>query len=235
MSAPACLTVDSLHSYYGESHILRGISFTVPERCVVALLGRNGAGKTTALRSLMNLLSPRAGSVTFRGADITRRPTHTIVRLGMTLVPEHRGMFASLTVLETLRIAERSKGGEWTIERVLAIFPRLAERLKNRAAQLSGGEQQMLAIGRALLLHPRLLLLDEPTEGLAPIVVNGLLGNLLTLKEAGVAMLLVEQNVGFAAALADQAIVLGKGEIRWSGPIGALRMDSPIATTWLGV
>ena len=178
MSVP-CLAVDSLHSYYGESHILRGISFTVPDRGVVALLGRNGAGKTTTLRSLMNLLTPRAGTVTFRGADITRRRTYAIVRLGMTLVPEHRGMFASLTVLETLQIAGRNKDAEWTIERVLAIFPRLAERLKNRTMELSGGEQQMLAIGRALLLHPRLLLLDEPTEGLAPIVVNDLLGNLL--------------------------------------------------------
>ena len=234
MSVP-CLAVDSLHSYYGESHILRGISFTVPDRGVVALLGRNGAGKTTTLRSLMNLLTPRGGTVTFRGADITRRRTYAIVRLGMTLVPEHRGMFASLTVLETLQIARRHKDAEWTIERVLAIFPRLAERLKNRTMQLSGGEQQMLAIGRALLLHPRLLLLDEPTEGLAPIVVNDLLGNLLMLKQTGVAMLLVEQNFGFAADLADEAIVLGKGEIRWSGPIATLRMDTPIAQTWLGV
>jgi len=231
----ACLTVASLHSYYGDSHILHGISFTVPESGVVALLGRNGAGKTTALRSLMNLVTPQAGTITFRGADITGRPTYSIVRLGMTLVPEHRGMFASLTVLETLQISERGKNGAWTMERVLDIFPRLAERLNNRTMQLSGGEQQMLAIGRALLLHPRLLLLDEPTEGLAPIVVNGLLGNLRTLKQAGVAMLLVEQNVGFAAELADEAIVLGKGAIRWSGPISALRMDSPIAQTWLGV
>ena len=234
MTAP-CLAVESLHSYYGESHILRGISFTVPERGVVALLGRNGAGKTTALRSLINLLTPRAGMVTFMGADITRRPTYAIVRLGMTLVPEHRGMFASLTALETLRIAERRKDGEWTIERVLTAFPRLAERRNNRATQLSGGEQQMLAIGRALLLHPRLLLLDEPTEGLAPIVVNDLLGNLLMLKQAGVAMLLVEQNVGFASELADEAIVLGKGEIRWNGPIARLRTDSLEAQTWLGV
>ena len=231
----ACLTVELLHSYYGESHILHGISFTVPESGVVALLGRNGAGKTTALRSLMNLVRPRAGTITFRGTDITGRATYAIVRLGMTLVPEHRGMFASLTVLETLRIAESRNDGEWPIERILEIFPRLAERLNNRTMQLSGGEQQMLAIGRALLLHPRLLLLDEPTEGLAPIVVNGLLGNLRTLKEAGVAMLLVEQNVGFAAELADEAIVLGKGAIRWSGPISTLRMDSPIAQTWLGV
>lgn len=234
MSA-ACLSVDSLHSYYGESHILRGISFAVPESRVVALLGRNGAGKTTALRSLMNLVRPRAGTVTFQGADITGRPTYAIVRLGMTLVPEHRGMFASLTVLETLRIAERRNDGDWTIERVLAIFPRLAERLNNRTMQLSGGEQQMLAIGRALLLHPGLLLLDEPTEGLAPIIVNDLLGNLLMLKRAGVAMLLVEQNVGFAAKLADEAIVLGKGEIRWNGPMPTLDMESAVAQTWLGV
>lgn len=234
MSA-ACLAVDDLHSYYGESHILRGLSFTVPERGIVALLGRNGAGKTTALRSLMNLVTPRAGTVRFRGDNITGRPTYAIVRLGMTLVPEHRGMFASLTVLETLRIAERRHDGEWTIERVLAIFPRLAERLKNRAMQLSGGEQQMVAIARALLLHPRLLLLDEPTEGLAPIIVDDLLGNLQMLKQAGMAMLLVEQNVGFAARLADQAILLGKGAIQWNGPMAELRMDSTVVQTWLGV
>jgi branched-chain amino acid transport system ATP-binding protein len=234
MSA-ACLAVDDLHSYYGESHVLRGLSFTVPERGVVALLGRNGAGKTTALRSLMNLVTPRAGTVRFRGHNITGRPTYAIVRLGMTLVPEHRGMFASLTVLETLRIAGRRPDEEWTIERVLAIFPRLAERLKNRAVQLSGGEQQMLAIARALLLHPRLLLLDEPTEGLAPIIVDDLLGNLQMLKQAGMAMLLVEQNVGFAARLADQAILLGKGAIQWNGLMAELRMDSPIVQTWLGV
>ena len=183
----------------------------------------------------MNLVKPRAGTVTFQGTDITGRPTYAIVRLGMTLVPEHRGMFASLTVYETLRIAESRNDGDWTIERVLGVFPRLAERLNNRAMQLSGGEQQMLAIARALLLHPRLLLLDEPTEGLAPIVVNDLLGNLLILKQTGVAMLLVEQNVGFAAKLADEAVVLGKGEIRWSGPMTTLDLESAVAQTWLGV
>jgi branched-chain amino acid transport system ATP-binding protein len=234
MTAP-CLEVEDLHSYYGESHILHGLSFAVPDDSVVALLGRNGAGKTTALRSLMNLVTPRRGRVRLQGRDITGRPTHEIARLGMTLVAEHRGMFASLTVLESLRIAESRRDGGWTIDRVLETFPRLAERLRNRAMQLSGGEQQMLAIGRALLLHPRLLLLDEPTEGLAPIIVRDLLRNLAELKRSGMAMLLVEQNVGFASSLADHAIVLGKGAIQWSGPMAELRRDSAIAQTWLGV
>ena len=184
----------------------------------------------------MNLVKPRAGTVTFQGTDITGRPTYAIVRLGMTLVPEHRGMFASLTVLETLRIAESRNDGDWTIERVLAIFPRLAERLNNRAMQLSGGEQQMLAIGRALLLHPRLLLLDEPTEGLAPIVVNDLLDNLLMLKQAGVAMLLVEQNVGFAAKLADEADRARQRRDPVERPDGdAATWTFAVAQTWLGV
>ena len=153
----------------------------------------------------------------------------------MTLVPEHRGMFASLTVLETLRIAERRKRGNGLSSACSAIFPRLAERLRNRAMQLSGGEQQMLAIGSRAPFASPAALLDEPTEGLAPIIVDDLLGNLQTLKQAGMAMLLVEQNVGFAARLADQAILLGKGAIQWNGPMAELQMDSPIVVTWLGV
>lgn len=230
-----CLEVEDLHTYYGDSHILRGLSFAVPENAAVALLGRNGAGKTTTLRSVMNLVSPRRGRVRFQTLDVTARSTHAIARLGMTLVAEHRGMFASLTVLETLRIAESRRSGEWTIERVLATFPRLSERLQNRAIQLSGGEQQMLAIGRALLLNPRLLLLDEPTEGLAPVVVNELLDNLVALKETGIAMLVVEQNFRFACSLADHAVVLGKGAIQWHGPVAELQQNSAIVQNWLGV
>jgi branched-chain amino acid transport system ATP-binding protein len=229
------LEVANLHGYYGESHVIRGVSFTVPENCVVSLLGRNGAGKTTTLRLLMNLLSPARGTVTFLGNDITRYATHAIVRSGMTLVPETRGMFASLTVIESLRIAENRRPGKWTIDRVLETFPRLAGRLMHRATQLSGGEQQMLAIGRALLLNPRLLLLDEPTEGLAPIVVNELLNSCRLLKQEGMAMLLVEQNVGFARRLADRAMVLGKGAIQWEGPTSALSDDASVAQNWLGV
>ncbi len=224
-----------LHGFYGASHVLQGISFNVPDRAVVSLLGRNGAGKTTTLRLLMNLMTPRRGKIVFRGSDITGRPTHAIARRGMTLVPEHRGMFGSLTVLETLQISERRQLGSWNAERVLTTFPRLRDRLQSRAGRLSGGEQQMLAIARALLLQPRLLLLDEPTEGLAPIVVEDLLNVLLSLKQSGMAMLLVEQNIEFATHLADSAIVLGKGAIQWSGSMKELPEQAAIAQTWLGV
>jgi branched-chain amino acid transport system ATP-binding protein len=230
-----CLVVEDLHSAYGLSRVLRGVSLTVPEGAVVALLGRNGAGKTTTLRSLMNLKTPERGTITLHGADITGRPPHEIARLGMTLVPEHRGMFPSLSVRESLAIASRRRGGDWTVERVLTTFPRLAERLDHRSMQLSGGEQQLLAIARALLLHPRLLLLDEPTEGLAPIVVRTLLADLLALKQQGMAMLLVEQNFAFAKRLADHAVVLGKGVLQWAGPMAKLQGEDEIARTWLGV
>jgi branched-chain amino acid transport system ATP-binding protein len=232
---PPCLVVEDLHSAYGMSRVLRGVALTVPDRGVVALLGRNGAGKTTTLRSLMNLLTPVRGTVTLRGEDITGRPAHAIARRGMTLVPEHRGMFPSLSVRESLAIAAGRRGGDWTIERVLTIFPRLAERLEHRSMQLSGGEQQLLAIARALLLHPHLLLLDEPTEGLAPIIVRNLLADLLALKRQGMAMLLVEQNFAFAKRLADHAVVLGKGVVQWAGPMADLQDQDEITTTWLGV
>jgi branched-chain amino acid transport system ATP-binding protein len=230
-----CLEVQDLHGFYGESHVLRGISFKVPDREVVSLLGRNGAGKTTTLRLLMNLVAPRRGKIVFLDSDITGRPTHTIARRGMTLVPEHRGMFGSLTVLEALQISERRQAGSWNVERVLTTFPRLRERLQIRADKLSGGEQQMLAIARALLVQPRLMLLDEPTEGLAPIIVEDLLNVLLSLKQSGMAMLLVEQNIEFATRLADSAIVLGKGAIQWSGPMRELPEQTAISRTWLGV
>jgi branched-chain amino acid transport system ATP-binding protein len=230
-----CLAVLDLHSAYGLSRVLRGVALTVPERGIVALLGRNGAGKTTTLRSLMNLLTPERGTITLRGEDITGRPPHQIARRGMTLVPEHRGMFGSLSVRESLAIAAGRRGGDWTIERVLTLFPRLAERLDHRSMQLSGGEQQLLAIARALLLAPHLLLLDEPTEGLAPIIVRNLLGDLLALKQQGMAMLLVEQNFAFARRLADHAVVLGKGVVQWAGPMAELQDHDDITRTWLGV
>jgi branched-chain amino acid transport system ATP-binding protein len=230
-----CLVVEDLHSAYGPSRVLRGVSLTVPERGIVALLGRNGAGKTTTLRSLMNLLTPERGKIILRGEVVTGRPPHEIARRGMTLVPEHRGMFASLSVRESLSIAAGRRSGDWTIDRILTLFPRLAERLDHRSMQLSGGEQQLLAIARALLLHPHLLLLDEPTEGLAPIIVRNLLADLLALKRQGMAMLLVEQNFAFARRLADHAVVLGKGVVQWAGPMAELQDQDEITRTWLGV
>jgi branched-chain amino acid transport system ATP-binding protein len=231
----ACLEVAGLECFYGATQVLRGVGLAVPESGVVALLGRNGAGKTTTLRALMNLTPPRRGTVRFLGSSLAGLAPHEIARLGMTLVPEHRGMFPSLTVLESLELAAGRRPGPWTVARVVASFPRLAERRRHRSAQLSGGEQQLLAIARALLLNPRLLLLDEPTEGLAPIVVRQLQDDLLAVKAAGTAMLLVEQNLDFAAHLADSAVVLGRGAVQWTGAMADLRHDEAVTRAWLGL
>ena len=230
------LQVEDLHSHYGDSHILQGVSFAVPAEGVLALLGRNGAGKTTTLRALMNLTPPSRGQVHFNGTSLAGLKPYAVARLGLTLVPEHRGMFASLTVAESLAIAVRGDGAaRWTVEKVFRLFPRLKERQRNRSMQLSGGEQQMLAIGRALLTEPKLLLLDEPTQGLAPLVAEELLRHLLALKAEGMAMLLVEQNFAFASGLADRAVILGKGLVRWSGGVAELAGQEEVKTTWLGV
>ncbi|MBI4968673.1 MAG: ABC transporter ATP-binding protein [Rhodospirillales bacterium] len=229
------LDARDLQVYYGPSHVLQGVSLAVAPGTVTALLGRNGAGKTTTLRALMGLTPPRAGTITFDGAAIAGTRTSSLARLGLTLVPEHRGMFPSLSVAESLAIARPSRAGEWSLDRVLDLFPRLAERLQSRSGHLSGGEQQMLAIGRALLTQPRLLMLDEPTQGLAPLIVAELLGHLQRLKGAGLTILLVEQNLGFASTLADRAVLLGKGQVRWAGAIAELAGQAELAHTWLGV
>ena len=230
------LVVEELHSHYGDSHILQGLSFTMADRGVLALLGRNGAGKTTTMRALMNLTPPTSGRVAFRGTSLIGLKPYAVARLGLTLVPEHRGMFASLTVAESLAIAARGgPGARWSVAKIYQLFPRLQERARNRSMQLSGGEQQMLAIGRALLTEPKLLLLDEPTQGLSPRVAEELLANLLRLKAAGITMLLVEQNLAFAGRLADSAVILGKGRVRWTGTMPALAQADEVKTTWLGV
>jgi branched-chain amino acid transport system ATP-binding protein len=236
--ADPLLVVENLHSYYGESHILQGVSLEVPRGTVVSLLGRNGAGKTTTLRSLMGLTQARRGTITFRGRSLVGVPPYKISRAGMALVHEKRNIFPSLTVQENLTIAARvgsDAGRSWTLDRVYATFPRLRERRENGGAQLSGGEQQMLAIARALLTNPDLLLLDEPSEGLAPLIVGEIRLVLEDLKSQGTTMLLVEQNVMLATALADASLVLGKGMIRWRGRSEDLRQEPAITKTWLGV
>jgi len=228
------LSVEDLHARYGPSHVLQGITFELPAGGALALLGRNGAGKSTTLRAIMNLLATCTGRVRLFGRDIGAASPAAIVRAGMALVLEDRGVFPSLTVAECLRLVPPRPAGAWTVPRVLAMFPRLGERLRHGCGQLSGGEQQMLAIGRALLTCPRVLLLDEPTQGLAPIIVRELLDSLRALHREGVSVVLVEQNLEFAARLADKAVVLGKGRVQWSGEMSVLAADQATTQALLG-
>jgi len=235
------LEIRDLHSYYGLSHVLQGVSMTVPQGRVVALLGRNGMGKTTLVRSIMGLRPPeiRSGSIRYRGEELVGRPPHEISRLGIGIIPQGRRVFPSLTVEENLRIAWRPpRNGRrevWTLERVYELFPRLAERRSQRARTLSGGEQQMLAIGRALMGNPDLLLLDEPSEGLAPLLVQLLRDQLLALKQTGLAMLLVEQNIGLALALADEVYLIEKGAIVYRGTPSDLQAHPELVERHLGL
>lgn len=237
MTLGPLLAVEGIHTYYGESHILQGVSLEIPRGGVVSLMGRNGAGKTTTLRSIMHLTPPREGHVQFDGRSLEGMRTYEIAKAGVALVPEERGIFPSLSVEENLTVAAREEPDRqaWTLEKIFDLFPRLAERRRNGGAQLSGGEQQMLAIARALLTNPVLLLLDEPGEGLAPIIVHEIYRTLERLKAEGTTMLLVEKNFAFATSLADTVYVIGKGQIRWSGPSGKLRDVEEITQTWLGV
>ncbi len=228
------LTLDGLHGYYGQSHILQGVDLTVPEGKVVGLLGRNGAGKTTTLKAIMGVVQ-RQGSIRWQDQEISSLSPHRIARLGIAYMPETRGIFPSLSVLENLTLIAGRRPGPFTLERIFELFPRLAERRSNGGTQLSGGEQQMLAIARALLWNPALLLLDEPTEGLAPIIVAEIQEHLHHLKESGMTVLLVEQNFRFATDLADEVYVLGRGKVRWQGSSAALRRESDVQHRWLGV
>jgi branched-chain amino acid transport system ATP-binding protein len=206
------LDVANLHAFYGKSHILQGISLHVARGEIVALLGRNGAGKTTTLSSIAGLIETKSGEIQFDGRAIHALPAHRVSRAGICLVPEHRGIFKLLTVEENLAIAAR-KGSRWDLAAVFRMFPRLAERRRNSGSALSGGEQQMLAIARALVNAPRLLLLDEPTEGLAPIIVEELQAAIATIREREVPVLLVEQNLEFCLALADRSYIIEQGHI----------------------
>jgi branched-chain amino acid transport system ATP-binding protein len=213
------LETAELDTFYGKSQVLRGVSFEVPRGEITALLGRNGAGKTTTLRSIMGLTPPRRGVVRFNGQDITGKPPHTVFRLGVGYVPEGRQIFPHLDVGENLRLAERSRGvaSRWTLDRIFEYFPVLQQRWRQRGRSLSGGEQQMLAIARALAGNPDLLMLDEPSQGLAPLVVQELSNILVRLRGEGVTILLIEQNVRMALAVADRVLVLGKGTLVFAG------------------
>jgi branched-chain amino acid transport system ATP-binding protein len=232
------LEVAGLDTFYGKSQILRGVSFAVPRGGITALLGRNGAGKTTTLRSIMGLAPPRQGTVRFDGRDITGRTPHAIFRLGVGYVPEGRQIFPYLDVGENLRMGERvgGAGKRWTPERIFEYFPVLRERWRQRGRSLSGGEQQMLAIARALAGNPDLLMLDEPSQGLAPLLVQELANILLRLKGEGVTILLVEQNVRMALAVTDRVLVLGKGALVFEGATGEFqRREDELKGRYLGV
>ena len=235
------LQVTDLHASYALAQVLRGVSLEVPESRVVALLGRNGVGKTTLIRAIMEMVPPQvqAGSVRYAGRELLGRTPHEVARLGIGLVPQGRRVFRSLTVLEHLAIAVRvpahTNGARWDAEPVFELFPRLAERKHNRGGALSGGEQQMLAIGRALMSNPSLLLMDEPSEGLAPIILQQLGDQLLALKQSGLAIFLVEQNVGLALKLADEVYVMDRGQIVYHGSPAALDADATVKQRYLGV
>jgi branched-chain amino acid transport system ATP-binding protein len=211
------LKAEGLHTYYGKSHILHDVGLEVHEGEIVTILGRNGAGKTTTLRSLVGLTPPRLGTVRIFDQDTTDWPPYRIAEAGVGYVPEGRHVFSDLTVEENLKVP-MARSGPWTIERVYQLFPRLAERKSNRGRQLSGGEQEMLAIARALLLNPKLLLLDEPSQGLAPLIVRDVFDVVVAARDQGISVLLVEQNVRAAVEIADRAYVLDDGHLVYEGP-----------------
>ena len=231
------LRLEAVDTCYGRSHVLQSVSLNVDQGRVVALLGRNGAGKSTLLKSIMGIVPVARGSIRFAGDPIHHLSASRVARRGIAYVPEDRGIFASLTVDEHLNLGRprQPAGRRVTPDALYEDFPLLAARRGHRGNELSGGEQQMLAIARALTLAPRLLLLDEPTEGLAPVVVERIAGILETLKAAGMTMLIVEQNYPFASALAQRVYVLGKGRVRWQGTAGQLDQSPDVRATWLGV
>ena len=227
-----------LHAHYGASHVLHGIDFAVRAGETIGLMGRNGMGKTTLLKSLLGLLPPSAGRVRVRGEDMTGAEPHRVARSGLAYVPEGRGVFPNLSVRENLVMAARAgvRGQrDWTLERVLAIFPRLAERLQYGGQQLSGGEQQMLTIGRALMTNPDALILDEATEGLAPRVAQDIWNVLRTLQSSGIAAIVVDKNLAAVSAIADRIVILVKGRTAFEGAAGALRDDPALRHRHLGV
>jgi len=229
------LRITDVHTYYGDSHILQGISLSMERGQVVGILGRNGMGKTTLIRSIIGFTPPRRGQVLFKERDITRWPSNRVVSLGLGLVPQGRRVFPSLTVDENLSVAAKRNGNPWTVERVMELFPRLRERRQNRAGKLSGGEQQMLAIARALMTNPELLLMDEPTEGLAPLLVREVGRVIENLKSQGLSILLVEQNLPLALRVSDQVHVLSRGRIVHSSTPQALWENEEIKQRHLGL
>ncbi|WP_343590092.1 ABC transporter ATP-binding protein [Paracidovorax wautersii] len=228
------LQIEGLHAHYGKSHVLQGIDLHVDDGELVTLLGRNGAGKTTTLKSICGVVPPTAGRVRFQGEDVQGLPPHRIAQRGVCLVPEHRGIFRLLTVEENLLLGQR-KQSPWQLADIYRIFPRLKERRTNGGGQLSGGEQQMLAIGRALMNAPRLLMLDEPVEGLAPVIVEEIVAQLQTIKAAGVAILLVEQNLEVCTQLADRHYIIEQGAVVHEAGNAAFLADEATKDRYLGV
>jgi branched-chain amino acid transport system ATP-binding protein len=238
MSTVPILEGQRLDTYYGQSHILRGVSLAIQPGDTIGLMGRNGMGKTTLIRTLVGLVKPRRGEIRIDGEDATRAPTHAIARRGVAYVPEGRGIFATLSVAENLAIAERTGADgsrRWTQKTVLELFPRLAERIDNGGDQLSGGEQQMLAIGRALVTNPRLLILDEATEGLAPIVRDEIWKTIRLIRETGMATLIVDKTVAAVTAIADRVVILVKGEVVFEAPPAELLAKPDFMHRTLGV
>ena len=227
------LTLAGVDTYYGDSHVLQGVTLRAESASITCMLGRNGAGKTTTVRTVMGFTPPRAGRITFNGQDITGAPPHRVARAGIAVVPQGRGIFPDLTVRQQLTLAPRPGG--WPLDRLFARFPILAERAGQPGGLLSGGEQQMLAIGRALVQGPRMLMMDEPTEGLAPLFVARVREILDELKRDGLAVLLVEQNLALAMAVADRIYVLNKGRVVFEGTPGQLRAAPAVREQYLGV
>lgn len=228
------LEVEGLHACYGKSHVLQGVSLRVDDGELVTLLGRNGAGKSTTLKSICGVVPPTAGRISFAGTDVQGLPPHSIAQRGVCLVPEHRGIFKLLTVEENLLLGQR-KRSPWQLADVYRIFPRLKERRGNGGGQLSGGEQQMLSIGRALMNAPRLLMLDEPVEGLAPVIVEEIVAQLKTIKAAGVAILLVEQNLEVCTQLAERHYIIDQGSIVHEATNADFLADVAVKDRYLGV
>jgi branched-chain amino acid transport system ATP-binding protein len=228
------LSVQDVHTYYADSYILQGVSLDVAPGQVVALLGRNGVGKTTLARSIIGLTPTRRGRILFQGADITGLPAHRIARMGIGLVPQGRHVFQSLTVREHLQVTARGQG-PWSFDRVVGLFPNLQTRLRSLGGKLSGGEQQMLAAGRALVGNPALLLMDEPTEGLAPIIVRELGRTLESLKQSGTSILLIEQQLAFALRHADIVFIMSKGRIVHRCTPAELASDAETKARYLGI
>jgi len=228
------LNVQDIHGYYGKSHVLQGVSLQVAAGEVVTLLGRNGAGKSTTLKSIVGVVQPRQGKVMFEGNNVAGLPAYKIAARGVCLVPEHRGIFKLLTVEENLTMAAR-KDSAWGLEDVYKIFPRLKERRKNGGGQLSGGEQQMLAIARALMTHPKVLMLDEPVEGLAPVIVDEIVAQIKLIKATGMSIILVEQNLEVCTQLADRHYIVEQGRIAYTATNAEFLADDNAKDRYLGV
>ncbi len=228
------LELRDVHAVYGRSHVLHGVSLRASEGEVVCLLGRNGAGKSTTLKTIVGLVEITGGDVLFEGRSLRGLATHAVARLGIGLVPEDRRIFADLSVLENLAVGARADGG-WTVERVFGLFPKLAGLARQRGGSLSGGEQQMLTIARTLMGGPHVLLLDEPSEGLAPVVVHALADNIAALKRQGLTIVMAEQNAKFARRLGDRAYIIETGQIRFDGTMAALDADESVRRAYLSV